>query len=58
MQESFYASEELVSKLSMPKNIAEMARYPLVTSVDRESGINRWLTQTLLRSLQGRRCSQ
>ena len=47
MQESFYASEELVSKLGMPKNIDEMARYPLVTSVDLESGINRWLAEHL-----------
>lgn len=47
MQESFYASEELVSELGMPEDLAEMIRYPLVTSVDRESGINKWLTENL-----------
>jgi DNA-binding transcriptional LysR family regulator len=45
MLESFYASEELVSRLGMPTDIADMARYPLVTSVNRESGVNQWLAE-------------
>lgn len=47
MHESFYASEELVSKLGMPENLADMTRYPIVTSVDREGGFNGWLTENL-----------
>lgn len=47
MQESFYANEELVAKLGMPENLADLARYPLVMSVDREGGINRWVTEHL-----------
>jgi DNA-binding transcriptional LysR family regulator len=51
MQESFYADEELVSKLGIPTNLAEVARYPLIMStglsVDRDGLINRWLAEHL-----------
>ena len=47
MQEAFYANEELVSRLGLPTSLAEMAGYPLITSVDREGLINRWLTENL-----------
>ncbi len=47
MQESFYANEELVAKLGMPANLADLARYPLVMSVDREGSVNRWVTEHL-----------
>lgn len=47
MHESFYASEELVSELGMPDDLADVMRYPIVTSVDREGGFNSWLTENL-----------
>lgn len=45
MLESFYASEDMVSRLGMPAEIDDLARYPMVASMDRESGMNRWLTE-------------
>ncbi len=47
MQESFYANQELVAKLGMPENLAEVSRYPLVMSVDREGSVNRWVAEHL-----------
>lgn len=45
MLESFYASEEMVSRLGMPEDIADMARYPLVASMDSQSATSRWLAE-------------
>ena len=47
MQEAFYAHEELVSKLGMPNDLADLMRYPLVMSIDRDGFINRWVTEHL-----------
>lgn len=47
MQETFYANEELVARLGMPTNLAEMSRFPLIASVDRDGLISRWLTEHL-----------
>jgi DNA-binding transcriptional LysR family regulator len=47
MQETFYANEELVSRLGMPADLGDIARYPLIASVDREGLINRWLSENL-----------
>ena len=47
MQEAFYANEELVSRLGLPESLAEMARYPLIASVDRDGLINQWLMENL-----------
>lgn len=47
MQETFYANEELVSRLGMPTSLAEVSRFPLIASVDREGLVNRWLTEHL-----------
>ncbi len=45
--ESFYASESLVERLGMPSNIADLKRYPLITSTDDEIMTNRWIAQHL-----------
>lgn len=45
MLESFYASEQLVARLGMPADIADLARYPMVASTQRESQLNRWLEE-------------
>ena len=45
MQETFYAHEQLVSQLGMPDNLAEVARYPLIMSMDRGGKIPRWMTE-------------
>ena len=45
MLESFYASEQLVAQYGMPQDIADMARYPLVSSMDDESMTSRWVAE-------------
>ncbi|WP_299321510.1 LysR family transcriptional regulator [Parasphingopyxis sp.] len=45
MLESFYASEQMVARLGMPENIADLARYPMVASIDPESQLNRFLAE-------------
>lgn len=45
MLESFYASEQLVAQLGMPAGIADLSRYPMVASTQRESQLNRWLAE-------------
>lgn len=45
MLESFYASEQLVARLGMPQSIADLSRYPMVASTQRESQLNRWLAE-------------
>lgn len=45
MLESFYASEEIVSRLGIPADIADLGRYPMVASMDSESPMNRWLNE-------------
>lgn len=47
MEESFYASVTLVERLGMPQSIADLMRYPLVTSLDSSGMINSWLTKHL-----------
>lgn len=47
MLESFYASEEMVSRLGMPQEIGDLSRYPMVASIDEESSMNRWLKERL-----------
>ena len=43
MEESFYASHELVARLGLPACLAEVARFPLVTSMDDAGMINSWI---------------
>ncbi|QLC22421.1 LysR family transcriptional regulator [Parasphingopyxis sp. CP4] len=45
MLESFYASEQLVAQIGMPEDIPDMARYPLVSSLDGESSTSRWVAE-------------
>lgn len=47
MEESFYASHELVARLGMPACLAEVARFPLVTSMDDTGMINGWISDHL-----------
>ena len=45
MLESFYANEQLVAQIGMPEDIPDMARYPLVSSLDDESSTSRWVAE-------------
>ena len=47
MLESFYVSEEFVETLGIPKEVADLARYPLVASTDGQSLTNRWIAEHL-----------
>ncbi|WP_284125794.1 LysR family transcriptional regulator [Parerythrobacter aestuarii] len=47
MLESFYAPRDMVDRLGMPKDVADLARYPLVASTDDNSLTNRWIAQHL-----------
>lgn len=44
MEESFYASHELVARLGMPASLADLARFPLVTTMDDSGMINGWIS--------------
>lgn len=45
MLESFYATEEMVERLGLPSTVADLTRFPLVTSTDNESLTNRWIQE-------------
>jgi len=47
MEESFYAGHELVAQLGMPECLSDLARYPLVTTMDDTSFINNWVSTHL-----------
>jgi DNA-binding transcriptional LysR family regulator len=47
MEESFYASHELVARLGLPEAPGDLARYPLVTSTDDGGMINSWILANL-----------
>lgn len=47
MEESFYASHELVARLGMPECLSDLARYPLVTTMADTSFINSWISTHL-----------
>lgn len=47
MEESFYASHELVARLGMPSCLDDVGRFPLVTSMDDSGMINSWIISHL-----------
>ncbi len=47
MLESFYATEQLAARHGLPEDIADLVRYPMVASMDRESMMNRWLADNV-----------
>lgn len=48
LEECFYASRELVTKLGRPVDYADVARYPLVSdSIDRTGRFSRWIAENV-----------
>jgi DNA-binding transcriptional LysR family regulator len=47
MLESFYAPRAMVARLGMPADLADLARYPLVSSTDVGNLTNRWIAVRL-----------
>lgn len=46
LEETVYASRELVTRLGRPSSLADLARYPLVADgIERSSRFNTWLTR-------------
>lgn len=47
LEEAFYASQDLVERLGMPTDLADLSRYPLVMTTNRNGGIHKWMTEHL-----------
>lgn len=47
MLESMYAPQQMVDRLGMPAQTADLQRFPIVTSTDDESPLNRWLQENV-----------